>query len=51
MGYLGNQYYSPNTLLGCSSNVEYRIGADNSMFEANAVSEHHIDTLIYRDGL
>lgn len=51
MGYLGNQYYSPNTILGCTSNVEYRLSADNTFFDNISISESHKDTLIYRDSL
>lgn len=51
MGYIGNQYYKPDLIIGCSSNIIYDITGQNTFFDTDAIVEHHKDTLIFRDGL
>jgi hypothetical protein len=51
VGFLGNNYFSPDTLIGCSSNMSYNQAADNTFFDSIAFTEHHKDTLIFRDGI
>lgn len=51
MGYIGNQFYKPDLIIGCSSNIIYDITSQNTFFDTDALTEHHIDTLIYRDTL
>lgn len=51
MFYMGNQYYSRNTILGCSSNIIYDITGDNTFVDNLSLSENHKDTVVFRDSL
>lgn len=51
MGFLGNTYHKNDSIIGCSSNITYRPTASNTFFDTDALTEHHKDTIIFRDSL